>query len=223
MTDNDRLTTFVVDDDAGVRDSVCAVLRPLKVAVETFHSAEAFLSLWGGPRPGCLVLDVRMREMSGLELQQQLVDHHDYLSIVMVTGHASVPMSVDAMKRGAFDFIEKPYPPDQLRKVVQSGLNLSSKKWTQQQRRADYEEKRRTLSPREGEIYAYLLRGFENKQIALTLGISPSTVEKHRLAVVKKMETENVTQLFRQKFDATGTIIDPASGSDQSEQQPESS
>lgn len=207
-TEEPTTTVFVVDDDASVRDSVVAALRRLNVEVECFASAEDFLQLWGGPRPGCLVLDVRMTGMSGIELQQQLNADQDYLSIVLVTGHATVRLSVDAMKRGAIDVLEKPYSPDELRRIVTAGLGHSARSWQRQQCRADFESKRATLSPREREVYGLLLKGMENKQIAVALAISPSTVEKHRLAVVRKMETDNITQLFGQKFEATGTIHD---------------
>lgn len=201
-------TIFAVDDDASVLDSVAIALRRVDAPLECFHSAEDFLDLWGGPRPGCLVLDIRMNGMSGIELHQKLTQEHDYLSVVMVTGHATVPLSVDAMKRGAISVLEKPYSPEQLRQVVNDGLKLSADLWQRNRYRADYELKRSSLSPREQEVYRLLLEGHENKQIGLRLDISLSTVEKHRLAVVKKMGTDNITQLFGQKFEATGTIHD---------------
>lgn len=201
-------TVFVVDDDASVLDSVPTALRRVDAPVECFASAEQFLELWGGPRPGCLVLDVRMEGMSGIELHQKLQEEHDYLSVVIVTGHATVSLGVESVKRGAIDVLEKPYNPDQLRQVVRGGLLRSADHWQRNQYRADFESKRASLSPREREVYGLLLQGLENKQIARRLGISPSTVEKHRLAVVKKMGTANITQLFGQKFEATGTIHD---------------
>lgn len=207
-------TVFVVDDDMSVRESVVTALRRINAPVECFTSAEDFLDLWGGPRPGCLVLDVRMTGMSGIELLQQLQKQHDYLSIVIVTGHATIRLSVDAMKHGAIDVLEKPYGPDELRRIVSKGLIQSAKRWKKQRCRADYEVKRATLSVREREVYGLLLSGFENKQIAWKLSISPSTVEKHRIAVVRKMETDNIMQLFGQKFEATGTIHDTSSEMD---------
>jgi len=208
LLDDGSATIFVVEDDESVRDSVATSLRRIGAKIETFRSAEDFLQGWKGPRPGCLVLDVRMTGMSGLELQQTLNKQHDYLSIVIVTGHATVQLSVDVIKRGAIDLLQKPYAPDQLRQVVSDGLKRSAALWKQMQLRIAYEAKRDSLSPREREVYGLLLQGHENKQIAVKLSISPSTVEKHRLAVVKKMGTENVTQLFGQKFHATGTIHD---------------
>ncbi len=201
-------TVFVVDDDESVLDSVSTALRRVGAPVECFGSAEKFLERWEGPRPGCVVLDVRMEGMSGIELHQNLMSKHDYLSVVIVTGHATVPLGVESMKRGAIDVLEKPYNPEQLRQVVRDGLRRSTDLWQQNRDRADYELKRSSLSLREREVYGLLLEGLENKQIGRRLGISPSTVEKHRLAVVKKMGTDNITQLFGQKFEATGTIHD---------------
>lgn len=203
-------TVFVVDDDPAILDSVESALRPLELPLECFSSAEIFLDQWGGPRPGCLLLDVRMAGMSGIELQRRLTASHDYLCIVIVTGHATVPLSVACLKQGAFDLLEKPYPPQVLRSVVSRAMAESVVRWNQYQRRMSYERLRDELSQREQEVYRLLLNGMENKRIARTLGISPSTVEKHRLAVVRKMGTENPAQLLSQKYDATGTLDDPS-------------
>ena len=199
-------TIFVVDDDPAVLDSVSLVLRQLDKPVKCFSSANEFLEKWGGPRPGCLVLDVRMPGIGGIELQKMLSSEHPYFPIVIVTGHATVPMSVESVQEGAFDFLEKPYEPAVLRRTVASALDRAGELWEKWLIQAEFKKRRASLSPREEDVYALLLEGMENKQIAAQLGISPSTAEKHRLSVVRKMGTENPTQLLGQKFDATGKI-----------------
>ena len=195
---------FVVDDDPAVRESVEISLAPLAKRIECFDSAEAFLAAWKFDRPGCLLLDVRMPGMSGIELHNKIAPCGDYLSVVIVTGHATVAMSIDAMKRGAFDFLQKPYPPSELRTTVAAGLEKAMQAWDRHIKREEYEAKRTTLSPRETEVYVKMLGGEETKKIATELGISPSTVEKHRIAVIRKMGAENTLQLINQKFTAVG-------------------
>ncbi|TWU60863.1 Response regulator protein TmoT [Rubripirellula tenax] len=200
-------TIFVVDDDQAVLDSVFAALRPLGLPVRTFSSAESFLESLADPRPGCVLLDVRMPGMSGIELQRILAMDHAYLTVIMVTGHATVSMSVSTLKNGATDFLEKPYLPDLLRAVVQDAVTTSIQNLDKKNQRDTYQALAADLSPRENEVYELLLQGFENKRVAHSLGISPSTVEKHRLAVVRKMGVDNVTQLLKQKIDATQSLL----------------
>lgn len=201
---NVQPVVFVVDDDPAVRESVEISLGPLQTPIECFESAEAFLSEWKFDRPGCLLLDVRMPGMSGIELHNKIAPCGDYLSVVIVTGHATVAMSTDAMKRGAFDFLQKPYPPNELRRTVTAGLEKAMDAWAKHTKREEYEAKRSTLSPRETEVYAKMLAGDETKKIAAELGISPSTVEKHRIAVIRKMGADNTLQLINQKYTAVG-------------------
>ncbi len=195
---------FVVDDDPAVRESVEIALGPLHAPIECFDSAEAFLRSWEFDRPGCLVLDIRMPGMSGIELHSKIAPSGDFLSVIIVTGHATVAMSTDAMKRGAFDFLQKPYPPSELRSSVAAGLQKSRDGWQQHTKRSEFEAKKSTLSPRETEVYALMLGGTETKKIAVALGISPSTVEKHRIAVIRKMGAENTVHLINQKYTAVG-------------------
>lgn len=199
-------TIFVVDDDPAVLHSVGLALRPLGMTVKTYSSGEAFLEAYDPPCPGCLVLDVRMPGMSGIELQRKIASEHPYLSVVMVTGHATVPISVSVLRNGAVDFLEKPYVPDDLRASVIKAVNQSTRLWHEQRNRDDYSSQLSKLSPRERQVYELLLQGRENKQVAIELGISPSTVEKHRLAVLRKMDVDNVTQLLRQKIDSEGGL-----------------
>ena len=201
---NFQPVVFVVDDDPAVRESVVISLAPLEKRIECFDSAEAFLAAWKFDRPGCLLLDVRMPGMSGIELHNKIAPCGEYLSVVIVTGHATVAMSTDAMKRGAFDLLQKPYPPSELRSTVSAGLDKAMQAWDRHVKREEYEGKRSTLSPRETEVYVKMLGGEETKKIAADLGISPSTVEKHRIAVIRKMGAENTLQLINQKFTAVG-------------------
>lgn len=199
------LTVFVIDDDPAIRQSVTATLRPLEFNVDEYASAEDFLESWDGPRPGVLVLDVRMNGMSGIELQRRLAMAHPYLGVIIVTGHATVAMSVSAIKQGAVDFLEKPYAPEKLRSIIAMAMERAALRWIQHQQRETYDVLKRELSPRECEVYELLTEGHENKQIARMLAISASTVEKHRLSVVRKMGVDNITHLLRQKYEANGS------------------
>lgn len=208
-------TIFVVDDDEDVRESCRLILRPLRVPVVSFRSAEDFLETWDGPRPGCLLLDVRMAGMSGIELLKHLCEEHDYLSTIVITGHGTFPMVVEVIKHGAVDFLKKPYRPEQLRGMVESILTSTSERWEQWLIKQEYERLFARLSPREREVYGYLINGMETKQIAYQFGLSASTVEKHRLAILRKMETDTVPQLLKQKVDATGSLKEmPATDND---------
>jgi two-component system, LuxR family, response regulator FixJ len=195
-------TIFVIDDDSAIRDSVVVALRELKTPIEVFDCVETFLDQWNGPRPGCLILDIRMPGMSGLELQRLLAIEHDYLCTIIVSGYATIATSVIAMKNGAFDFLEKPYLPEQLRARVRQALERANSLWQRRQSQLSFELLKASLSPRELDVYQLLIEGEESKQIARTLKISASTVEKHRLAVLRKMNVESVTKLIRKHSDA---------------------
>jgi len=199
-------TIYVVDDDEGVRDSLAALLEADGFRVAAYASAEAFLKR--GPIDGhaCLLADVRMPGMDGLELLGRLADQRSVMPVIMITGHGDVPMAVRAMKLGAVDFIEKPFDPEVILASVRDALRAASARPSA----GGNEEVRRRLqqlTPREHDVLEHLVVGRSNKEVALQLGISPRTVEIHRARLMEKMQAENLAQLVRM---AISLGIDPS-------------
>ncbi len=190
-------TVFIIDDDQAVRDAVGLLLRTAGLDVETFPRAAAFLESTAVRRPGCLVLDVRMPGMSGLELQRQLQQQGCRTPIIFMTGHGDVPMAIRAMKAGAFDFIEKPFQGEALLTRVREALQLDALERRRQVRRAEAMERMALLSPREREVLERVTAGQYNKVIAAELGISLSTVEIHRKRVMEKLQAGSLSDLIR--------------------------
>jgi len=190
-------TVYIVDDDEAVRESLSLLLESVEQANVCFASAADFLQAWTPDMAGCLVLDIRMPSMTGLELQRKLNALHSKLPILFVTGHGDVPMAVEAMQHGAVDFIQKPYRDQELLDKINQALLLD-----QQQRGALREtrllrERLASLTPREREVLDMMVEGHANKVIAIELGISQRTVEIHRARVMEKMETHSLAQLVR--------------------------
>jgi two-component system response regulator FixJ len=190
-------TVFIIDDDPAVRDAVGLLLRASGLQVETFASAADFLNANVVRRPGCIVLDVRMPGMSGLDLQKQLRAQGCCLPIIFMTGHGDVPMAIRAMKAGAFDFIEKPFQGEILRQRIDEALNLDCRERSRQARRTDAATRLALLSPREREVLDRVADGQYNKVIAAELGISLSTVEIHRKRVMEKLQAGSLSDLIR--------------------------
>lgn len=190
-------TVFIVDDDPAVRDAVSLLLKTDGLAVATFASATAFLESTAVQRPGCLVLDVRMPGMSGLDLQKQLRARGCHTPILFMTGHGDVPMAIRAMKGGAFDFLEKPFQGETLVARVREALALDARQRRRQARRAEARARLALLSPREREVLDRVAAGQYNKVIAAELGISLSTVEIHRKRVMEKLEAESLSDLIQ--------------------------
>lgn len=190
-------TVFIIDDDPAVRDAVGLLLRASGLQVETFASAADFLNANAVRRPGCIVLDVRMPGMSGLDLQKQLRAQGCCLPIIFMTGHGDVPMAIRAMKAGAFDFIEKPFQGEILRQRIEEALNLDCRERSRQARRTDATTRLALLSPREREVLDRVVDGQYNKVIAAELGISLSTVEIHRKRVMEKLQAGSLSDLIR--------------------------
>ncbi len=190
-------TVFIIDDDPAVRDAVGLLLRTSGLQVETFASAADFLNANAVRRPGCIVLDVRMPGMSGLDLQKQLRAQGCCLPIIFMTGHGDVPMAIRAMKAGAFDFIEKPFQGEVLRQRIEEALNLDCRERSRQARRIDAAMRLALLSPREREVLDRVAAGQYNKVIAAELGISLSTVEIHRKRVMEKLQAGSLSDLIR--------------------------
>ena len=190
-------TVYVVDDDEAVRESLRALFQSVGMRVKTFASAGEFLDASGLPRIGCLLLDVRMPELSGLELQVQLASHQSYLPVIMITGYGDVTTAVRAMKAGARDFIEKPFNEQLLLERVQACLEES----VFAQQTLDRLRKRRTqvdqLTPREREVLTLTAQGKPSKVIARELGISAKTVDVHRSRLMEKLEVRSLAELIR--------------------------
>jgi two-component system response regulator FixJ len=188
---------FVVDDDADVRDSVCALLESAGFASEPYGSAVAFLAAYQPSRHGCVIADIRMPDMDGMALQAELGKRGAALPVIVVTGHADVPLAVQAMKAGAVDFIEKPFDDEVLISSVRRALAqaVSTREQASAAQRA--EALIATLSARERQVLELLVVGRSNKVIAYELDISPRTVEIHRAHVMEKMEARSLSDLVR--------------------------
>lgn len=190
-------TVFVVDDDLDMRNSLKWLIESIGLPVEAFVSAEAFLETYHPARPGCLVLDVRMPGMGGLRLLEQLTEAGAGLPVILLTGHGEVSMAVQALKSGAFDFIEKPAAHQRILDRVQDALAADREQRARAVERAAFRERFAQLTQREREVLHRLVDGESNKTIAHGLDISERTVEKHRERLMSKMEVRTVAHLIR--------------------------
>jgi two-component system response regulator FixJ len=188
---------FVVDDDEAVRDSLRMLMRSVGLAVETYASAMEFLDRFDAGRPGCLVLDVRMPGMSGIELQEQLVARQATLPVIFITGHGDVPMAVRALRAGAVDFIQKPFSDQALLDRIHQALARHAREREEASRKSAIRERIARLTPREKEVMLMVADGKANKVIALDLGVSERTVEIHRARVMEKMQASSLPDLVR--------------------------
>lgn len=193
----DDSTVFVIDDDKAVRKSLRFLLATAGHNVEAFPSASAFLDTYDPKRRGCLVLDVRMPEMTGLELQHELNARAWHIPAIFITGHGTVPMAIAAMKAGAFDFIEKPLRDDVLLESVDRALVWEESTRNEHLELAALKARAALLTDREREVLELVAAGEPNKAIARTLGISFRTVELHRSHILEKMQARTVAQLVR--------------------------
>ena len=190
-------TVFVVDDNAGVRKSLRALLESAELAVETYASGDEFLAVYDPDRAGCLLLDVRLRQSSGLDLQDELRRRQAALPIIVLTGHGTVPTSVRALKAGAVDFLQKPTPPKLLLERVRAAIELDRQTRMAAAEGAVVTERLAHLTPREREVMELLLAGKSSKEIATALGVSVRTVEGHRREVLSKTHVSSAAQLVR--------------------------
>ena len=193
-------TVFVVDDDPAMRDSLRWLFESVGLAVETFATAEAFLDGCDPTRPGCLLLDVRMPGMSGLNLQDELAARHFTLPTIIITGYAEVATAVRALKTGAIDFIEKPFSDELLLERIQQALAADRQARETRAHYADVAARFALLTARERSVMELVIAGKANKVIAADLGLSPKTVEVHRANVMRKMEAQSVAELVRLSF-----------------------
>ena len=194
---NAQVTVFVVDDDRAVRESLALLVQSVGLEVETFAGAGEFLDAYRPDRRGCLITDIRMPGMSGLELQERLTEDGYHIPVIVLTGFGDVPAAVRALKGGAVDFVEKPFNPQALLDLVQQALVRDTELREQAAREADLAERMALLTPREGEIMALVVAGKANKVIAIDLSISERTVELHRGRIMKKMQARSVAELMR--------------------------
>lgn len=190
-------TVFVVDDNVGVRKALRALLESEGLAVETYASGEEFLAAYDPERPGCLVLDVRLRHSNGLDLQDELRRRKTMLPIIVLTGYGNVPTSVRALKAGAVDFLQKPAPPKLLLERVRAAINSDLQARAVTTERAVVMERLAHLTPREREALELLIAGKTSKEIAAAMNVSVRTVEGHRRMVFSKMNVSSAAQLVR--------------------------
>jgi FixJ family two-component response regulator len=197
-----KQTVFVIDDDEGVRDGLSLLLETVGQRYELFTSAFEFLEVYDNSRRGCLVLDIRMPRMTGLDLQKELVDMGSDLPIIFITGHGDIPMAVEAMRLGAVDFIRKPFREYDLLDRINEALNMDDTAFKKAMSREALHQKLSALSERERDVFERVADGQMNKVIAADLGISERTVEVHRGQVMKKLGVKTLAQLVRVKIES---------------------
>jgi FixJ family two-component response regulator len=196
MADTDPIV-FVVDDDAGIRDAVKKLISSVGLRVETFGSTQEFLARPLPKAPACLVLDVRLPDVSGLEFQRDLAEAKIHIPIIFITGHADVPMTVRAMKAGAVEFLTKPFRGQELLDAIQEAISRDRAAWAERAGLAELRGRFESLTAREKEVLALVASGLLNKQIGAELGTSELTIKTHRGRVMQKMEAESLADLVR--------------------------
>lgn len=193
----DDAVVCIVDDDAAVRDSLAVLLSTAGLKVETYGSGEEFLRSWDPAQAGCLVLDIRMPGISGLDLLERLNESRSRIPVVVITGHGDVKIAVKAMKLGALDFIEKPFKYEAIMGSINDALRREDQDRSRDAQVDSYLKRLALLTERERQIYGYMVQGDPNKVIAARLEISPRTVEIHRAHVMEKLQVRNLSQLVK--------------------------
>ena len=189
-------TVYIVDDDEAVRDSLRWLLEANSYRVRAYASAESFLAEYDEQQPGVLIVDVRMPGMSGLELQEQLIARKSTMPVVFITGHGDIPMAISTMKKGAVDFLEKPFDETALREIVGRMFEQANQRLTQAKAVRQHEAMLARLTSREQQVLERIVAGRLNKQIADDLGISIKTVEAHRANIMEKLQVTTVADLM---------------------------
>lgn len=190
-------TVFIVDDDAAVRDSLQMLVRSNNLAVRTYDSASSFLAEYSPEQSGCLVLDVRMPDINGLELQRILEKKNFKMPIIFVSGHGDVPMAVEAMKAGAMEFLQKPFGDQEFLQSIEAALQRDRKYRASLLQHEEFDSLLHTLTPREHEVMTKMMDGCANKKIAGELGISQRTVEIYRANVMHKLRVGSLAELMK--------------------------
>ena len=197
MSTQDAATVFIVDDDADVRESLQELLESVTLQSRSFGTAKEFLAVGHGDGPSCLILDVRLPGISGLDLQHELKKGGIRIPIIFLTAHADVPMSVKAMKSGAFEFLTKPFRHQDLLDAVQRSLTRSRILLEKERELAELQRRSERLSARESEVMKLVVTGMLNKQVAAELDASEATVKMYRSQVMKKMQAKSLPELVR--------------------------
>ena len=190
-------TVYVVDDDPSVRAGLSRLLQSMGLTVKTFASAREFLGQAVSEEPGCLIVDLRMPAMNGLELQEQLMTRNLNLPVIFLTGYGTVPASVRAMKRGAVDFLEKPVDDQVLLDAIYQALEKDREHRRNQAEVKSVQDRLKSLTPREYEVFTLITTGLLNKQVAYELGTAEKTIKVHRARIMEKMHCESLPQLVR--------------------------
>jgi FixJ family two-component response regulator len=190
-------TVFIVDDDDAVRDSLGLLMKSVGLKARVFDSAESFLENYKPADTGCLVLDIRMPGMSGIELQRELSNRKWELPIIFITAHGDIPMAVEAVRNGALDFVQKPFDDKELVGKIEKALSESQQRQEDDLERAEIRRRASTLTAREQEVMSQVVQGKANKVIAGDLGVSQRTVEIHRARVMEKMQAGSLAHLVR--------------------------
>jgi two-component system response regulator FixJ len=194
---NRKSTVYIVDDDQAIRHAMELLMRSVGLDYEIFHSGDDFLSGHTNDRAGCLVLDIRMPGLGGLELQEKLNEMGSTLPIIFITGHGDVPMAVEAMQKGAVDFIQKPFRDQELLDQISEALKTDQERRSARDQQTEVSNRLEKLTKREREVMDLVVTGKPNKVIAYELGVSQRTVEIHRARVMEKMEARSLADLVR--------------------------
>jgi RNA polymerase sigma factor (sigma-70 family) len=192
-----KSTVYIVDDDQAIRHAMELLMRSVGLDYEIFHSADDFLSNHSNERAGCLVLDIRMPGLGGLELQEKLNDTGSTMPVIFITGHGDVPMAVEAMQKGAVDFIQKPFRDQELLDRVGEALKTDQERRSAREEKAEVLTRIEKLTNRERQVLDLVVTGKPNKVIAYELGVSQRTVEIHRARVMEKMQAKSLADLVR--------------------------
>lgn len=195
-------TVFIVDDDQSIRHAMGLLMKSVGLPHEVFASANDFLESHDGSENGCLVLDIRMPGMGGLELQEKLIEMRSGIPIIFITGHGDIPMAVEAMQKGAVDFIQKPFRDQELLDRIDDALDAASERQTERARKSEVQERINALTNREREVLELVVTGKPNKIIAHELGVSQRTIEIHRARVMEKMQARSLAELVRMRLSA---------------------
>ncbi len=198
---------FIVDDDPAVRDALLTLVDSFGLRARCFDSADAFLAAYRDGEPGCLITDICLPGTDGVQLQQRLAERGIELPLIAISAHGDIPMAVEMVRRGALDFIEKPFRNHVMLRRIQEALECDAQRRRERSLRAALQQRLQQLTPRERDVLRLLLEGQSNKRIAHDLNLSPRTVETHRANLLKKMQVDSVTALARQLAGVTPAAL----------------